>query len=363
LKAPNRDKDSSVSTQALTSLLSSPNICLRQPAESKVQNFSVTKVADLTVRNIQPKISIITPTMQRPDMLRELLGNLTQNGCVMVEHIVVDAEDGSESSAIAAGYENVRVIPGPDRNSHHAMNKGIASARGEILGFVNTDDRLQANSLIAVQAHFEQHPDCVMLRTGCYLAPLGTPPGEEPLELYHLDDDPGLLSVLLFGTPGFNAWFFRKEFLVRFGSVSDDGAVLDERYSVAADRDLLLRLYLAGFRPSYLPVPVYVYGLHEASATLDTAGSGAETILAEHTLIAARLRTIAGPLGVELDAWGALEFFSLARRRWRSGKRLKATAMLAHACRASPKFPLQLLRGVALRAALKLRVRRERGAA
>lgn len=311
--------------------------------------------------------------MQRAGLLKRLLGTMAANGPWILEHIVVDGEDGAESRALAADYPNVSVIPGPDRNSHHAINKGIAAARGEIIGFVNTDDRIRPGALAAVQAYFERHPDCVMLRTACHLAPLDAPPGHEPLELHHLGDEAGLLAVLLFGTPGFNAWFFRRDFLLRHGSLPDTGAapgaggVLDERYVIAADRDLLLRLYFAGFRPDYLPVPVYVYGLHEASATLNNAGRGVEQQLAEHIKIAERLRPAAsaatGVAAAMLDAWAAFEIWVLVRVQWREGRRAAALALLGRAWAAAPDLPFRLWRARAQRAALIAQVKRERGEA
>lgn len=284
-------------------------------------------------------------------MLRRLLNNLAGQTEALKEHIIVDAEDGAESREISISYRNTKIIPGPDRNSHHAMNKGIAAATGDIIGFINTDDSLYPGALALVQEHFARNPGCMMLRIGCHLAPFGTHAGAEPLQLLYPGASVALLPLLLFGTPGFNTWFFRRDFLLRHGSLPD-GGVFDERYVVAADRDLLLRLYLAGFRPEYLPQAIYVYGLHDESATLDAAGRGAEAILQEHRAIATHLLGHAGASAAALAAWHARETLILARIYWRSGRRSDALALLAGAWLSAPAFPLRLLRARDLRRSL-----------
>lgn len=286
-------------------------------------------------------------------MLRHLLTNLAVHADVIKEHIVVDAEDGVESRVISAAYENVRVISGPDRNSHHAMNKGIAAASGDLVGFINTDDSLHPGALALVQEHFSRNPGCMMLRMECRLAPLGTLPGEEPFELLYPDVSDDVLPLLLFGTPGFNSWFFRRDFLLRHGSLSDGSGVLDERYVIAADRDLLLRLCLAGFQPEYLPEATYIYGLHPASATLDAEAGAAQAILQEHRLIASRLRAGANKATTAmLDAWNSHETLILVRLRWREGRKAEALALLAAASSAAPDFPLRIMRAGKLRRSL-----------
>jgi glycosyltransferase involved in cell wall biosynthesis len=59
------------------------------------------------------------------------------------EHIVIDGGSTDETLEILKAFEgryNLRWVSEPDRGMYNAINKGLAMATGEIIGYINTDD-------------------------------------------------------------------------------------------------------------------------------------------------------------------------------------------------------------------------------
>jgi glycosyltransferase involved in cell wall biosynthesis len=81
-----------------------------------------------------------------------------------VQYLVIDGASSDESVAILRSYGNrLEWLSEPDLGQTHAINKGMARARGEVLGYLNSDDVLLPGSLERVVRYFEEHPDCDMV--------------------------------------------------------------------------------------------------------------------------------------------------------------------------------------------------------
>jgi glycosyltransferase involved in cell wall biosynthesis len=57
------------------------------------------------------------------------------------EHIVVDGGSTDGSLDYLKQEKDIRLIPGPDKGMYDALNKGMAAARGRILGHLNADEQ------------------------------------------------------------------------------------------------------------------------------------------------------------------------------------------------------------------------------
>ena len=57
------------------------------------------------------------------------------------EHIVVDGGSKDGTLDYLNQHEDIRLIPGPDKGMYDALNKGMAAARGRILGHLNADEQ------------------------------------------------------------------------------------------------------------------------------------------------------------------------------------------------------------------------------
>jgi glycosyltransferase involved in cell wall biosynthesis len=57
------------------------------------------------------------------------------------EHIVVDGGSTDGTLDYLSQQKDIRLIPGPDKGMYDALNKGMAAARGRILGHLNADEQ------------------------------------------------------------------------------------------------------------------------------------------------------------------------------------------------------------------------------
>ena len=57
------------------------------------------------------------------------------------EHVVVDGNSTDGTVEYLKQQKDIRLIPGPDKGMYHALNKGMAAARGRILGHLNADEQ------------------------------------------------------------------------------------------------------------------------------------------------------------------------------------------------------------------------------
>ncbi|MGG6269241.1 glycosyltransferase family 2 protein [Leptolyngbya sp. AN03gr2] len=107
-------------------------------------------------------LSIITPVYNGERFIEFCLNTVIQQHCDRVEHLIVDG--GSQDCTIdivkryAQEYPHIRWISEKDRGQSDAMNKGIALAKGEIIGFLNVDDYYESNVLNRVLEVFRSLP-------------------------------------------------------------------------------------------------------------------------------------------------------------------------------------------------------------
>lgn len=96
------------------------------------------------------KISVVTVCRNAEstieDTIRSLAGQTNRN----VEHVIVDGASTDGTLDIIREYESVvsKWVSESDQGIYDAMNKGLALATGEIVGFLNSDDVLAGPSVL-----------------------------------------------------------------------------------------------------------------------------------------------------------------------------------------------------------------------
>jgi glycosyltransferase involved in cell wall biosynthesis len=112
-----------------------------------------------------PLISIVIPSYNQGAFLEECLRSVLDQSHPRKEVIVMDGGSGDSSREILRKYERRLAfwVSEPDRGQANAVNKGWARAKGDILGWLNSDDRLEAGALEAVAAAHASHPGAAIL--------------------------------------------------------------------------------------------------------------------------------------------------------------------------------------------------------
>jgi glycosyltransferase len=95
-----------------------------------------------------PSISVVTVARNAAGTIRDCLRSVASQSAPPVEHLVIDgaSDDGTCEAARAAG---VHVVSEPDRGLYDAMNKGLARATADVVGFLNADDVYAAPDVLA----------------------------------------------------------------------------------------------------------------------------------------------------------------------------------------------------------------------
>ena len=88
------------------------------------------------------KISVVTASYNSAATIADTLRSIASQTYRNIEHLVIDG--GSKDTTVqivhALGAPDLKVVSEPDRGIYDAMNKGLAMATGDVVGFLNSDD-------------------------------------------------------------------------------------------------------------------------------------------------------------------------------------------------------------------------------
>jgi GT2 family glycosyltransferase len=114
-------------------------------------------------------ISIIVPSFQQRDYLRDCLQSIVDAGAPKLELIVVDGGSADGSVDVIREFESSIAwwVSEKDAGQTDAINKGLRRATGDVWAYVNSDDLLEPDALAKVFDFFLQNPSAEWLSGGC----------------------------------------------------------------------------------------------------------------------------------------------------------------------------------------------------
>ena len=178
-----------------------------------------------------PKITIITVTYNAEKYLERTIKSIIEQDYPNIEYIIIDGASTDSTLEIIKKYEKyiTHWISEPDRGIYDAMNKGIDVATGEWINFMNAGDSFCEQNTIS-RVLLENHYDYDLL---C---------GEHNLyldDLYthcKLDDNWAIHKKM----PACHQSIFMKTLILK-------KYFFDLKYQIAADYDLIYKVYFDGF--------------------------------------------------------------------------------------------------------------------
>jgi GT2 family glycosyltransferase len=263
-----------------------------------------------------PKISIITPTIGWPRYVEDTIASVPPDAPDEVEHIIVHDGEKALSNHLTANYTWLRVIAGPGRGPTAAYAAAIASASGDFIFMLNSDDLMLPGAINAILRSASERPDVEAWTGGTLIFTLAKDGRKRTVRTL---DDPAVtaltLTNILDDLPLMTARFVRRSVYARVGP-------LDERFSACSDREFALRMVLAGVHEEPLGVRVSELRMHDDSETIRNPSRKVPAYLQEHLAIAwGRMLDPTTPIDVRnaLRDWHARETVRKAYYEMRAG--------------------------------------------
>ncbi len=200
-----------------------------------------------------PVVSIITVCLNSRKYLDDAIKSVSGQTYPNIEYLIIDGGSTDGSVEIFNKYKNRidRLIVEKDKGIFDAMNKGIGLAGGEIIYFLNSDDRLYDNKVIERVAPLftgDKNPDFVYGN----IEVVNPVNGTSYIERY-----PRKITRKLFirKTIGHPATFFSSFCFKKVG-------LFDEKYKIAADYEWFLRaLYLNKLKALHIEKNISIFRL------------------------------------------------------------------------------------------------------
>ncbi len=115
---------------------------------------------------IKPVLTIIIPTYNRADFLKESIESVLSQTFTDFELIVVDDGSTDHTGEMMRQFPEIQYVPCPVNSGvSHARNLGIGMARGRYSCFLDSDDLWVKNKLEAQIRWMEAHANCQVCYT------------------------------------------------------------------------------------------------------------------------------------------------------------------------------------------------------
>jgi glycosyltransferase involved in cell wall biosynthesis len=278
-----------------------------------------------------PRISVVTPCLNRAGMVEETIRSVLLQDYPDLEYILIDGGSTDGTVDVVRRYERWLTfwVSEPDQGQSDALNKGFGVATGEVLAYLNADDIYMPGALGTVGRAFADSGVSWHSGRGRLFGPgVGwgyTWPRKPFAERWQW-----LVRNCLVQP----STFWRREAAQRVGPFNLELAV-------SMDHEYWLRLLASGYGLTWTNEVLSGFRVHPGSVTGRWGGAFAE----EGKLLRRRYMAVLAA-GDEHRVLGALAMHEARKHRWRawrrawSGEHGASLADLRHAARAAPRILL-----------------------
>lgn len=265
-----------------------------------------------------PLISILTPSFNRAGLIAEAVKSVLAQDYPDFEHIIIDGASTDGTLDVLAHYPHLHIISEPDQGMYDAINKGLQATRGDLIGWLNSDDLLLPGAFHTLAGASSQYMEAPAFSGAVDYISLDSPHRGVYREYPAVIDDDHYWERIV-DCPATNGWFMRPFIYEKVGQYNT-------RYRFIADREYLIRVALAGIKPIPIPTAIYRYRQH----------SGSFTISAEDSRSARRgqqrIRVLSEDLGMLSSFLGQKSLPPAARSALRASHSRRAYRLAATAC-------------------------------
>ena len=196
------------------------------------------------------KITVITTSFNSAKTIEGTLKSVLTQTYEDYEYLIVDGASTDGTLDIAHRYEplfegRMKIVSEPDKGIYDAMNKGIAHATGDVVGFLNSDDFFTDDSVLeTIAKSFMAIPELEAVYG----------------DVHYVDESDLTRTVRYYSShrfyrekmrrgymPAHPSFYCKKSCFDKFGNY-------DISFKIAADFELLLRIiYKGNIAMTYIP--------------------------------------------------------------------------------------------------------------
>lgn len=192
------------------------------------------------------KISVITVCYNSAKTIGDTLRSVRAQSHGDIEHIIIDggSSDNTLDIIAADGPHVAMLVSERDKGLYDAMNKGLALATGEVVGFLNSDDVFANADVLSEVALVMAEPSI----DACYGDLVYVAPDDTGKVIRYWRSQRFVRGLFERGwVPAHPTFYARRELYQEFGR-------FDVSMRLAADFDMLLRLFVVrGITTTYIP--------------------------------------------------------------------------------------------------------------
>jgi glycosyltransferase involved in cell wall biosynthesis len=117
----------------------------------------------------QPLVSVVTPSYSQGEFIEETILSVVGQDYANIEYIVMDGGSKDQTVEILKKYDDrIQWVSEADKGQADAVNKGFRLAKGNIIGWLNSDDTYLPGAIKKVMDYFDKNPDTVMVYGNAY---------------------------------------------------------------------------------------------------------------------------------------------------------------------------------------------------
>lgn len=211
-------------------------------------------------------VSAVIPAYNAAPFLREAIESVLAQSYPSMECIVVDDGSTDWTAEIARGFgDRVRLITQDNSGVSAARNRGVAEARGDLVAFLDADDRWVSTKIERQVEVLRTSARVGLVYTGLQVV------DEHGSELEYVpapSSRQAFANTLLLEGPGVSVAQTALVPVVIFNAIGG----FDEDLSTSADADLACRVALA-YEMRGIDEPLALYRRHSAQMHLDVEGT------------------------------------------------------------------------------------------
>ena len=273
------------------------------------------------------RLSLVIATYNRAEQLMVTLGSVAMQSAepAMWECIVVDNNSTDNTRQRVETFQqehsalNIRYVFEKEQGLSHARNAGIVASRGDIVAFIDDDERIVEDFITAYIDLFDEHPDA-MAAGGEIIAEY---PTGRPRWMSHYTERP-IANPMSFGDkvrlfpsgriPGGGNMAMRRKLFTVVGGFNTALGRTGKRLLGGEESELFERIAKQEYRVYYTPRAVMYHIIPAEKLTRDYfTRLSRNTGISQHTRAKEHHRTLGLYVG-EILKWGATLLLCLTHR-------------------------------------------------